>query len=45
MAEQAKERLGGRHKDGATVENFTQLDEGKTRDTLAAELGVSGPRY
>lgn len=45
VARQAKERFGGRHKDEATVANLPQLNEGKTRDTLAAEIGVSGKTY
>ncbi len=45
VARQAKERFGGRHKDETTVENLPQLSEGKTRDAIAAEIGVSGKTY
>jgi len=45
LAEQAKERFGGRHKNESTVENLPQSDEGKTRDAIAAEIGVSGKTY
>ena len=45
LAGMAKERFGGRHKNESTVESLPQLDEGKTRDSIAAEIGVSGKTY
>ena len=44
VAAQAKERQIRKPGD-SVVENFTQQNEGKTRDALAAEIGVSGPTY
>ncbi len=43
LSERAKERQQRKPGD-SVVENFTQQTN-KTRDTLAAELGVSGPTY
>jgi ParB family chromosome partitioning protein len=45
LAEQAKGRMGGRHKGESTKENLPQLSEGQTRDAVAAEIGVSGKTY
>lgn len=45
LAEQAKKRMGkGRPKAGEPVENLPQ-DTDKTRDAVAAEIGVSGKTY
>lgn len=40
----AKQRFGGRHKNQPTVENFPQLEEGKTRDIVAQKVGFGNGR-
>lgn len=45
VAKQAKERMEEGRNQYSPVENLPQPDTAKTRDTLAAEIGVSGKTY